>query len=263
MAMPPSPAGLGSETSAEPGALGSASYRAELDETEIITQHVPMVKRLAIHLKARLPEGVQVDDLIQAGLLAVLRIVRRAAARYADDALLRRAVRNAMIDEARRESWAPTRMLRFAKAAGAAMRAVKQRTGRNGSDEEIAAELGITRAQYDQRLIDVAGMRLFDLAELDEGCERALQIDGSQEDALHQSRVAAALAAAVASLPEREKLVVSLYYEHELNMEEIGEVLGLDKSTICRAHGRALLMLRNAMTEPRPTVNRLPQPAGA
>jgi RNA polymerase sigma factor for flagellar operon FliA len=66
---------------------------------------------------------------------------------------------------------------------------------------------------------------------------------------LHESRAAAALAEAIASLPERERLVVSLYYEHELNMQEIGEVLGLNKSTICRTHGRALLMLRNVLAD--------------
>lgn len=233
------------------GAGHCAAYRAELDEAEIIKQYVAMVKRIATHLKARLPEAVQLDDLIQAGLIAVLRIARHTECVPAADAMLRRSIMNAMIDEARRDAWAPTRTVRLAKAAGIAMRSIRRRTGRDGSDEEVAAELGIPLAQYHQVLVEVSGIRLLDLDAFDEASEHALQIADNQEETMHQNRLAAALAEAIASLPEREKLVVSLYYEHELNMEEIGGVLGLNKSTICRAHGRALLMLRNTLADRR------------
>ena len=232
-----------------PGAGHCEAYRAELDETEIVKQYIAMVKRIALHLKGRLPEDVQLDDLIQAGLIAVLRIARHTERVFAGDAMLRRSIMNAMIDEARRDAWAPTRTVRLAKAAGAAMRAIRRRTGRDASDEEVAVELGIPVAQYHQVLVEVAGIRLLDVDAFDEASEQALQIADNQEETLHQSRLAAALAGAIASLPDRERLVVSLYYEHELNMEEIGEVLSLNKSTICRAHGRALLMLRNALAD--------------
>ena len=232
-----------------PGAGHCELYRAELDEADIIKRYVAMVKRIAIHLKGRLPEQVQLDDLIQAGLIAVLRIARHSECALAGDAMLRRSIMNAMIDEARRDTWAPTRTIRLAKAAGTAMRAIRKRTGRDGSDEEVAVELGIPLAQYHQVLVEVAGIHLLDLYAFDEGSEQALQSAENLEERLHQSRVTAALAEAIASLPDREKLVVSLYYEHELNMEEIGEVLSLNKSTICRAHGRALLMLRNVLAD--------------
>jgi RNA polymerase sigma factor for flagellar operon FliA len=233
-----------------PGTGYEAAYRAELDETELIQRYATLVKRLAIYLRGRLPGTIQLDDLIQAGFIALLRLARRTAGLRDAEAALRRSIINAMIDEARREGWAPVRTVRFAKAAAAAMRTISQRTGRDGTDEEIAAELGLDLNQYHQGLIDITGIHLLNLDEFDEDSEEALQVGNSQEEVLHQCRMAAELTEAIAKLPEREKLIVSLYYEHELNMEEVGEVLGLNKSTICRIHGRALLMLRNALTTP-------------
>ncbi|HTV88267.1 MAG TPA: sigma-70 family RNA polymerase sigma factor [Stellaceae bacterium] len=219
------------------------------DEAAAVRRHVPLVKRLALHMKGRLPDTVQADDLIQAGLIAVLRLLRSGAADAGSEAVLRRAVINAMIDEARRETWAPVRTVRRARAAVAAMRAVRGRLGRDGSDEEIALEMGVTLADYHGVLIDIAGIRLLQLDEFDERAEAQLQVAGSQETGLYRSRLVTLLAEAIAALPEREKLVVSLYYEHELNMEEVGRVLRLDKSSVCRAHGRALLHLRAALAD--------------
>src|SRR5215472_1276437 len=101
-----------------PDAGHCEAYRADLDEAEIIKRYVAMVKGIAMHLKGRLPEHLQLDDLIQAGLIAVLRIARHSECALATDAMLRRSIVNAMIDEARRDAWAPTRTLRLAKAAG-------------------------------------------------------------------------------------------------------------------------------------------------
>jgi RNA polymerase sigma factor for flagellar operon FliA len=219
------------------------------DEAAAVRRYMPLVKRLALHVKGRLPDTLQLDDLIQAGLIAVLRLLRSGAAAAGSEALLRRAVVNAMIDESRRETWAPVRTVRQAQAAVAAMRTFRRRTGRDPNDEDVAAEMGIALADYHRVLVDIAGMRLLQIDEFDEAAEAQLQVAGNQEASLHRNRLMASLAAAIAALPEREKLVVSLYYEHELNMEEVGKVLGLDKSTVCRAHGRALLRLRSALGE--------------
>jgi RNA polymerase sigma factor for flagellar operon FliA len=142
------------------------------------------------------------------------------------------------------------------------MRAIKRRTGRDASDEQIATELRISLSQYHQVLVEVAGIRLLNLDEFDGDSEQALQAADNQEAALDQSRVARALTETIAVLPDRERLVLSLYYEHELNMEEVGEVLGLNKSTICRSHGRALLMLRNALGDQGVAANAPPRAAG-
>lgn len=239
---------VGSITPAAPLG-GAAPYRVDIDETELIRRYVPIVKRLARHLQGRLPQTIQLDDLVQAGLIAVLRIARRSGCRDLDEGIGRRAIVNAMIDEARRTTWAPTRTVRLARSAATAMRAVRHRLGREGNDEDIAVELAMTLNQYHKLLIEIAGISLLDVDAFDDAREPALQVVGSQEEMLRQSRITEALAVSVASLPTRERLVVSLYYEHDLNMEEVGEVLGLDKSTISRMHGRALLMLRNALAD--------------
>ena len=210
---------------------------------------MPVVKRLAMRLKGRMPETVQLDDLIQAGLIAVLRLARHRGLAPVPDAALQRSIVNAMIDESRREVWAPVRTVRLAKSARQAMQAVKLRLGRDGNDDEIAAEMGLALGEYHAVLVEIAGIRLLDIAEFDETADDRLHAVDDQDAALDRSRMMAALAESIATLPEREKLVLSLYYEQELNMEEVGAVLGLDKSTVCRVHGRALLMLRDVLSD--------------
>ncbi|MGH6989092.1 MAG: sigma-70 family RNA polymerase sigma factor [Stellaceae bacterium] len=214
----------------------------ETDETEIIKQYAPMVKSLASHLKGRLPESILIEDLVQAGMIAILRLTRVGYLNQLGGKPLRNAIRNAMIDEARRETWAPVRTIRRAKTAALAMRAVEARLGRHASDEELAAELGLSLEDYHELLIELAGIRLLELDEIVEN-----EGEDSPESALQRERITAALADAIESLPDREKLVVSLYYERSLNMDEVGVILGFDKSTVCRAHGRALLRLRSAL----------------
>lgn len=232
-------------------------YRADVDETAVIRHYMPLIKRTALHLKGRLPESVQPDDLIQAGSIAVLRIIRRGdpVDSVTSRQALQRSIRNAMIDEARREVWAPVRTLRLAKAASAAMRAVRQRRGRDGDDQEVAAEMGLGVAEYHAALVEIAGIRLLQIDEVDEADDR-IQIAETQDKGLDRARAMGLLARAIAALPEREKLVMSLYYERELNMDEVGKVLGIDKATVSRAHGRALLILRSALNAA-PTVELL------
>jgi RNA polymerase sigma factor for flagellar operon FliA len=231
------------------GAYRSSGYGSQLDEAEIIRQFVPVVKRLALRLKGRMPETVQLDDLIQAGLIAVLRLARHGAVAAASDPQLQRSIVNAMIDEARRETWAPVRTMRLAKAASQAMRAVKLRLGRDGSDDEVAAEMHIELGEYHAVLVEIAGIRLLHIDEFDGADDERLHAADNQHATLDRNRMMTALAESIATLPEREKLVLSLYYEQELNMEEVGKVLGLDKSTVCRVHGRALLLLRGRLAD--------------
>jgi RNA polymerase sigma factor FliA len=225
----------------------AATQFSQIDETAIVKQYAPMVKGLAAHLKGRLPASIQTEDLIQAGMIAVLRLVRVGYLDQLGEGPLKRAIRNAMIDEARRESWAPVRTIRRAKLAATAMRNLESRLGRHGTDEELAAEMGLSLGDYNELLIEVAGIRVLELDELMNREDDATIGNDNPEVALHRDRIVAALAVAVESLPDREKLVVSLYYEHSLNMDEVGEILGFDKSTVCRAHGRALLRLRGAL----------------
>jgi RNA polymerase sigma factor for flagellar operon FliA len=233
-------------------ARAAAQYHAvdgrTLEESEIIRLHAVTVKRIALRLQARLPDEVQFDDLLQAGFIAVLRAVRRGS--VTPDGIpplvLQRIISNAMIDEARGQTWAPVRTVRLAKAANRAMRATKQRLGRDGTDEEVAQAMNLQINDYHSLLTEIAGIRLLDVAAFGEGAQQ-LRAEDNQHAALDNRRMMAALTAAITALPEREKTVVSLYYEHELNMDEIGEVLGVAKSTVSRIHGRALLILRGAL----------------
>jgi RNA polymerase sigma factor for flagellar operon FliA len=225
----------------------AAGYGSQVDEADIIQQFVPVVKRLALRLKGRMPATVQLDDLIQAGLIAVLRLARRGRLAPASDPALQRSIVNAMIDESRREVWAPVRTVRLAKSAGHALQAVKLRLGRDPTDAEVAGEMGIALGEYHAALVEIAGIRLLDIGEVNEAADDRLHATDNQDAALDKSRMMTALAQSIAALPDREKLVLSLYYEQELNMEEVGAVLGLDKSTVCRVHGRALLMLREVL----------------
>ena len=150
-------------------ARAAAEYHAvdgrTLEEPEIIRLHARTVKRIATRLEARLPAGVQLDDLMQAGFIAVLRAVRRGS--VTPDGIpplvLQRIISNAMIDEARRQTWAPVRTVRLAQAAGRAMRLAKQRLGRDGTDEEIAAAMNLPLGEYHALLVEIAGIRLLDL----------------------------------------------------------------------------------------------------
>jgi len=235
------------ETAAPSDGGFRVAYCEELDEADIIRRYVPLVKRLALHLKGRLPQSVQLDDLIQAGLIAVLRIMRQGNASHLRDPPLHRSIMNAMIDEARRDAWAPVRTVRLAKAATRAMSVLKQRLGRDADDEEIAAEMGMPLGEYHGVLVEIAGIRLLQIDEFEGAEERGLQVADNTDAGLDRAHMLAELARSIEALPQREKIVVSLYYEQELNMDEVGKVLGLDKSTVCRAHGRALLMLRTAL----------------
>lgn len=239
------------ETSARVrGGYGAGlGYAAQIDEADIIRQFVPVVKRLALRLKGRMPETVQLDDLIQGGLIAVLRLARHGALGGTSDPALQRSIVNAMIDEARREVWAPVRTVRLAKSASMAMQAVKLRLGRDGTDDEVAAEMGIALGEYHAVLVEIAGIRLLDIDEFEDSADDQMREVDERDAAIDKSRMMTALAESIAGLPEREKLVLSLYYEQELNMEEVGAVLGLDKSTVCRVHGRALLMLRDVLAD--------------
>jgi RNA polymerase sigma factor for flagellar operon FliA len=220
----------------------SATIAAALDEEAVLRRFVPKVKGVALHLKGRLPDSVDVEDLIQAGMMALLRVMR-AGGEFPDfDRRAWRIAANAMIDEVRSTAMPSSAITRRVHAAAVAMRKAEARLGRKPSDAEMAAELGLTLDRYHRLLLDAALVRLVPLDETDETAT-----DDDPVRKLERERVLAELVEAAGELPERERLVLSLYYERELNMDEVGAVLMMDKSTVCRLHGRALLALRARM----------------
>ncbi len=215
---------------------------------ELIVQHAELVKRIAYHLAGRLPPSVAVDDLIQAGMLGLMEAAANwsmnRGASFETYAGIR--IRGAMIDALRKLDWAPRSVHRQARAVAAAVREIEQRTGRDARDTEVAEHMGLSLEDYHKALQDAASCQL---ASLDDsgGDSTANDADPFKDAADDEFR--AALTRAIAGLPDRERLVMSLYYSDGLNLKEIGAVLEVTESRACQLHGQALSSLRARLTD--------------
>ena len=224
-------------------------------QNDLVQRHAALVKRIAYHLVSRLPPSVQVDDLIQAGMIGLLEAARHydpaQGASFETYAGIR--IRGAMIDEIRKSDWAPRSVHRKARQVAEVMRKIEHHKGRDARDVEVAEALGVTLEEYHHILRDAAGCRLFSLDDAEGGARDAESIPAPALNAplesLHREAFQRALAQAIAGLPERERLVLALYYDEELNLREIGAVLGVSESRVCQIHGQALMRLRSRMTE--------------
>ncbi|GAA0787813.1 RNA polymerase sigma factor FliA [Marinobacterium sediminicola] len=223
---------------------------------ELIQEYTPLVRRIAHHLMARLPSHVVLDDLIQAGMMGLLEAASRydagKGASFETYAGIR--IRGAIIDEVRRGDWTPRSVHRNARRVSEAIAQVENRTGRDASDSEVAAELGISIAEYQSLLQDSADSRLFSFDQLTETTEDtpAEQFTSAEPEPgqmLEDSGFKQALANAIGGLPERERLVLSLYYDEELNLKEIGQVLGVSESRVSQIHSQAALRLRGRLRD--------------
>ena len=227
-------------------AMYSAVKAGSIDEQ--IIQHVPLVKRIAHHLLARLPDSVLLDDLMQAGMLGLLEALKNydysQGASFDTYAGIR--IRGAMLDEVRRSDWTPRSVHKKARMVAGAIREIENRNGRDAQPTEIAENLGISLEEYDYILQDSISCRTFSveaLAEDGDAFELGMDADDLVGD-LAKSGFQKALANAISELPERERLVISLYYEEELNLREIGEVLNISESRVSQINSQAMLRLR-------------------
>ncbi|WP_437884269.1 RNA polymerase sigma factor FliA [Pseudomonas sp. LRF_L74] len=224
---------------------------------QLIERYAPLVKRIAYHLLGRLPASVQVDDLIQAGMIGLLEAAKKydggKGASFETYAGIR--IRGAMLDEVRKGDWAPRSVHRNTRMVSDAIRAIEARTGRDAKDQEVAAELQLSLEDYYGILGDTLGSRLFSFDDLlQDGEHGGLHEDtgSTQTEPLHEledERFQLALADAIANLPERERLVLALYYDEELNLKEIGEVLGVSESRVSQLHSQCAARLRARLGE--------------
>ncbi len=236
---------------------GLAMYdkKTLLDAQINIEDFAPLVKRIAYHMMLRMPASVQVDDLIQAGMIGLIEASQKydasRGASFETYAGIR--IRGAIVDEMRRGDWVPRSVHRNARRVARAVAAVEARTGRDASDAEVAAELEVSLEEYFEMLQDANGSRLFSYEETfgeedsnidasEHSSAFASPLEGVQREGLKQ-----ALAEAITQLPERERMVLALYYDQELNLKEIGLVLGVSESRVSQIHSQAAARLRNRL----------------
>src|SRR5262245_46374181 len=237
---------------------GVRAYKARAaggNTDALVLKHAELVKRIAYHLAGRLPASVEVSDLIQAGMLGLL----EAAANYTADrgasfetyAGIR--IRGAMLDALRKLDWAPRSVHRNARAAAQAVRELEGKFGREARDGEIAARMGVSLEEYHKISHDAASCRI---SSLDDSNGEEDSLLGRVEDETADPFADAseegfreALAKAIKELPERERLVMSLYYDDELNLKEIGLVLKVTESRVCQLHGQALVRLKARLVD--------------
>lgn len=226
-----------------------------------IRNHTELVRRIAHHLAARLPPGVDVDDLIQAGMIGLIEAGRqyRGDGGASFDTFASFRIRGAMIDELRRGDWTPRSVHRKVREASDALRAIEQRNGRAASSQEVAGAIGLKPDEYQQLMDDAARGQVLSLeAAVDAAGEPVLATETHQHSPsqlFEQDEFRGALAEAIAALPDRERTVMALYYQEEMNLREIGAVLGVTESRVCQIHGQALVRLRARMTTWKDTGN--------
>lgn len=217
---------------------------------ELITKHAPLVKRIAYHLMSRLPPCVQADDLIQAGMIGLLEASRNydpsQGASFETYAGIR--IRGAMLDEIRKNDWAPRSVHRKARKVAEAVRIIENAKGRDARDAEVAEVMGISIEEYYQMLQDASGYLVMSFEDMgiDDEAIAAQFADNSPGplDRLQRDDFRRSLTDAVSGLPERERLVMTLYYDEELNLREIGAVLGVSESRVSQIHSQALIRLQ-------------------
>ncbi|MDI3322872.1 RNA polymerase sigma factor FliA [Pontibacterium granulatum] len=223
---------------------------------ELIQQYAPLVKRIAHHLMARLPSTVVLDDLIQSGMIGLLEAASKydpsKGASFETYAGIR--IRGSIIDEVRRGDWTPRSVHRNGRRVSEAIQQVEARTGRDASDAEVAKEMGVSIDEYHSLLKDSVDSRLFSLDELlnpdDEYPGEQVVAAGEGPNArVEEQAFVSALVTEIDNLPEREKLVLALYYDEELNLKEIGQVLGVSESRVSQIHSQAALRLRSRLGE--------------
>ncbi len=220
--------------------------------TSLVERHVGLVRRIAYHMLARLPDSVLVDDLIQSGMVGLLEAARNfdasKGASFETFAGIR--IRGAMLDEIRRGDWVPRSVHKNSRQIAEAIALIQKREGRNATDREVADELEVSLEEYHHMLKDSSNGKILEMDEFESGIDNLVEpgAQGSNpyEDTAQQ-HFQTALSAQIKSLPEREALVLSLYYDEELNLKEIGEILEVSESRVSQIHSQAMHRLRAKM----------------
>lgn len=231
--------------------------KGQLDRNAMIKQYQPLVRRLAHHMMAKLPANVQVDDLIQVGLIGLSEALTRYEAVHGVqfETFATQRIRGAMLDELRGNDWMSRGSRKSQKEIEQSLRRLEHQLGRTPLESEIAADMGLSLVDYQSLLGKVRGTQLVyleDMARSSEDDDNYLDrhVGDSEADPmnmLRDHRLRQALVAAIKNLPEREQFIMSMYYEKDMNLKEIAAVLDVTESRICQLHSQSIARLRAKM----------------
>lgn len=231
----------------------ASAYLQNQNKDQLIVKHSELVKKIAHHLKGRLPASVLLDDLIQSGMIGLLEAINNfdgsKGASFETFAGIR--IRGAMLDEIRRGDWVPRSVHRNNRRISAAMESLEKELGRDAQDHEVAEKLSVSMDEYGQMLNDVASGKIIGMEDLGVS-EDVIATDGDEASdiafsAMTSARFQTALTGAIGKLPEREALVLSLYYNEEMNLKEIGLVMSVSESRVSQIHSQAMVRLKSRL----------------
>lgn len=222
---------------------------------QVIDDYGFLVKKIAYHLLARLPSSVELDDLIQAGMMGLIEAFKRfestKGASFETYAGIR--IRGSIMDEVRKSDWAPRSVRRNGRAIASAIKELEAKLGREASDVEVSQAMDISLNEYHEMLQSSMSTQLFSFEELLDSEGLNVEMDNDEDSApysfVEDLGFQKQLAQEIDSLPEREKLVLSLYYNDELNLKEIGSVLGVSESRVSQIHSQAAMRLKARLSD--------------
>lgn len=223
---------------------------------QLVLAHVGLVKALAVRLAQRVPSHVEVGELVSVGMMGLVEAAQRfdPSTGVPFDAFARRRIHGAMMDSLRGLDWAPRSVRRLRRDVDAAIARLRHAHGREPLDREIAGALSVTEDEYtrmlDQlRATEVATLRQLDARLPDSMVEVAVEDEESPQLRLERAEIRAHLAQAITELPERERQILSMYYEHELTLAEIGAVIGVGESRVSQLRTQAIARLRSRLRQ--------------
>jgi RNA polymerase sigma factor FliA len=231
--------------------------KGHLDREAMIRQYVPLVRRLAHHMIAKLPPNIELDDLIQVGMIGLAEALSRyqASQGVQFETFATQRIRGAMIDELREGDWMSRGSRKSQKEIEQAVQRLEQKLGRAPKESEIAKELDMSLVEYQSLLAKVRGTQLVYLEDMAAGHDdeegfldrHATDTEADPMALLRDQRLRESLVQAITSLPEREQYVMSMYYEKDMNLKEIAAVLGVTESRVCQLHSQSIARLRAKM----------------
>ena len=227
----------------------------QIDKDQLVQRFAPLVKRIAYHLMVKLPSSVQIDDLVQNGMLGLLDALGKFEAGMGAqfETYAAQRIRGAMLDGLRENDWLPRSLRRDFRRIEEAIAQLEQAHGRAPAEKELANALGMSLGDYQKMLQDARGHQLISFEDMiEEGDEDYLErhlVDDAGDPAriFEDASLRQLLVQAIEALPEREKMMMALYYEQDLNLREIGEVMGVTESRVCQLHSQAVARLRTRL----------------